>query len=98
MLCEGHPDDDNSIAADMPAGQAHYCDGSCRRGEGIEPDTVYVIVDEHGRETGQFGRTPDGVGMIWYDSEAALLEDTGLTEFDTVELTDHELLILRGEA
>lgn len=27
--CEGHPDDDHSIAAGMVAGESHYCDGTC---------------------------------------------------------------------
>lgn len=27
--CPGHPDDDNSIAANLPMGETHYCDGSC---------------------------------------------------------------------
>lgn len=31
LECEGHPDDDHSIAAGMPSGETHYCDGSCRR-------------------------------------------------------------------
>ncbi len=29
--CPGHPDDDYSIIAGMPAGETHYCDGSCVR-------------------------------------------------------------------
>lgn len=29
--CPGHPDDDYSINAGMPAGETHFCDGSCVR-------------------------------------------------------------------
>jgi hypothetical protein len=66
--------------------------------KGIDPDEVYAIVDDDGLETGQYGYTPDGFGMIWYDTEIELLTDTGLDPNRRVEITSKELDRIRGEA
>lgn len=66
---------------------------------GIEPGTLYVIIDYGtGAETGQYGATPDGIGMHWYDTrEAAIADRLDFPEDPPeVELTDMELDQLRN--
>jgi hypothetical protein len=63
---------------------------------GIEPGVLYIVTQGSGPDT--FGFTPDGVGMIWHDSEEeAIANSLDLDESSpSVELTEQELDDLRN--
>ena len=58
---------------------------------GIDPDTLYIVRQgAYDEAPPNYGITPDGVGMYWYDTREEAEAD--LPEvYRTVRLTDDEL-------
>lgn len=61
--------------------------------KGIDPDTLYVIIDDNYIVNG-YAITPDGVGMYWYDTKEEA--EGGLPEvYETRYVTDKQLQDMR---
>lgn len=66
--------------------------------EELMPGVIYESVDRHGRNTGgeSWGMTPDGIGMIWYETEKEAREHFGEDEnVPVIQVTDAQLEEIR---
>jgi len=43
----------------------------------LEPGVLYIIEDPKGLVSDEFGVSPDGVGMIWYDTLSEVYDNHG---------------------
>lgn len=63
---------------------------------GIDLDVLYVIGEDDGFLPLQYARTPDGVGMVWYDDLAEAEGDMPIP-FKRISMSDYHLTVIRGD-
>lgn len=82
---DGCPCEQESTTRDCPRSHRYHSST-------LRTDVIYVVTDRHNVA----GYSPDGLGMIWFDSRRECAEDTGLSTIQHV--TESELSRMRSTA